>query len=66
MKIEVQDKQCVLRMEVLDAVQLFVPAGGGRIVVHLEVGSNGKLRIIGGASVIDIISGQGMRDKIMP
>jgi len=64
MKIEGYGNERVIRMEHDDKIQLLVPASVERTCVHLGVTREGKLMIVGGSSIIDSISGPGMKDKI--
>jgi len=54
----------VIQLEHGDQVQLLVPASMERTCVNLEVSYDGMLRITGGASIIEEISGPGMKEKI--
>ena len=52
-----------IELEEGESVQLLVPMSDGRTCVNLEV-ICGKLRITGGASIIDSIEGEGMVDLV--
>ncbi|MFA5086885.1 MAG: hypothetical protein WC470_01115 [Candidatus Paceibacterota bacterium] len=54
----------VIELEHEDQVQLIVPASMERVCIYLTVTPSGKLEIVGGASIIDTISGKGMKSKV--
>lgn len=54
----------VIKLEDGDCIPVLVPASENRTCVYLEVDIDGKLIIIGGASIISSIEGEGMKEKI--
>lgn len=66
MRLERDGMDYIIRMDHGERAQPIVPAGMERTAVHLAVTQNGKLDIAGGSSVIEAISGPGMKEKVEP
>lgn len=54
----------IIELEKMDKIRLTAPAGAGQIYLRLEVNLSGKLNIVGGSSIVEKISGLGMRQKV--